>query len=276
METRYSADPVRYSRMTTGELRDTFLLENLFETGKIQLVYSEIDRAIVGGVLPAKKAIALTSADELRADYFCQRRELGVINIGQPGMIEVDGTEYHMANLDGLYIGQGSQSIRFQSKDSKHPACYYLLSYPAHTSFPTQQAKKSDAEAVHLGSDAECNKRTIYKYIHPAGIQSCQLVLGFTELADGNIWNTMPAHTHARRMEVYFYFNIEGDHVVFHLMGPPEETRHLVVRNRQAVLSPSWSLHSGAGTRRYSFIWGMGGENQAFDDMDWVEMSSLR
>jgi len=276
MQTRYSADPVRYPRMTTAELRETFLLENLFESGTIQMIYAEIDRAIVGGVVPTKKPLELASADELRAGYFCERRELGVINIGKSGTIEVDGQAFKMDNLDGLYIGQGSQSIRFQSDNPKDPAGYYLLSYPAHTSFPTKQAKKADAEAVHLGSDAECNKRTIYKYIHPAGIQSCQLVLGFTELAEGNIWNTMPAHTHARRMEVYFYFNLQEDHVVFHLMGPPEETRHLVVRNRQAVLSPSWSLHSGAGTQRYSFIWGMGGENQAFDDMDWVAMNTLQ
>jgi len=276
METRYSADPVRYPRMTTKEIRDTFLLQNLFKPGTIQMVYSEIDRVVVGGAIPAENAIELLSADELRSDYFCQRRELGVINIGQPGTIKVDGTDYHLANLDGLYIGQGSRSIQLKNTDSKEPACYYLLSYPAHQSLPTKQAKKADAEAVHLGSDAESNKRTIYKYIHPAGIASCQLVMGFTELAEGNIWNTMPPHTHARRMEVYLYFNIQTDHVVFHFMGPPEETRHLVVRNREAVLSPSWSLHSGAGTARYSFIWGMGGENQAFDDMDNIAIKMLK
>ncbi|MBN1781567.1 5-dehydro-4-deoxy-D-glucuronate isomerase [bacterium] len=276
METRYSADPVRYARMTTNELREAFLLANLFQPGTIQLVYSEIDRAIAGGAVPAGKDIGLTSADELRADYFCQRRELGVMNIGAKGAVEVDGTVYDMDPLDGLYIGCGSKSVSFHSEKSGDPAVFYLLSYPAHKAYPTKQAKKADAAAVHLGSDEDCNKRTIYKYIHPDGIQSCQLVLGFTELADGNIWNTMPAHTHARRMEVYLYFAIEADHVVFHLMGPPEETRHIVVRNRQAVLSPSWSLHSGAGTKRYSFIWGMGGENQAFDDMDWIDMKTLK
>ncbi|MBN2104000.1 5-dehydro-4-deoxy-D-glucuronate isomerase [bacterium] len=276
MDTRYSADPVRYLRMTTQELRDTFLLQNLFIPGSLCTVYSEIDRVVIGGAIPTKKTIELSSADELRADYFCQRRELGVINIGECGTIEVDGTVYKMDNLDALYIGQGSKAIQLTSNNPDNPACYYLLSYPAHKSFPTKQAKKAEAEAVHLGSDAESNKRTIYKYIHPAGIQSCQLVMGFTELAEGNIWNTMPPHTHARRMEVYLYFNIPGDHVVFHLMGPPDETRHLVVRDRQAVISPSWSLHSGAGTARYSFIWGMGGENQAFDDMDGIEMKMMK
>jgi 4-deoxy-L-threo-5-hexosulose-uronate ketol-isomerase len=276
METRYSADPVRYPRMTTDELRESFLLESLFEPGKIRMVYTVIDRVITGGAVPAGKALELTSADELRAQYFCERRELGVINTGGSGSIQVDGLTYDMENLDGLYIGMGSRSIVFSSKNSNNPAFFYLLSYPAHQSYPTRQAKRADAEAVNLGSDAECNKRTIYKYIHPDGIQSCQLVLGFTELAEGNIWNTMPPHTHARRMEVYLYFNIESDHIVLHLMGPPGETRHLVVRNREAVLSPSWSLHAGAGTRRYSFVWGMGGENQAFDDMDWIDMKQLK
>ena len=276
MKTIYTADPVRYTRMTTDELRESFLLDTLFETGSIQMIYSDVDRAIVGGAVPGADPLILSSADELRADFFCQRRELGVLNTGGRGRITVDGSVFEMENRDGLYVGLGSQDIRFESLDAGNPAYYYLLSYPAHTGYPTQHAKKADAAAVDLGSDAECNKRTIFKYIHPDGIKSCQLVLGFTELAEGSVWNTMPAHTHARRMEVYFYFDIQEKHVVFHMMGSPGETRHIVVRNRQAVLSPSWSLHSGAGTSKYTFVWGMGGENQAFDDMDWVEMDRLK
>ena len=276
MKTIYTADPVRYTRMTTDELRESFLLDTLFETGCIQMIYSDVDRAIVGGAVPGADPLILSSADELRADFFCQRRELGVLNTGGRGRITVDGSVFEMENRDGLYVGLGSQDIRFESLDAGNPAYYYLLSYPAHTGYPTQHAKKADAAAVDLGSDAECNKRTIFKYIHPDGIKSCQLVLGFTELAEGSVWNTMPAHTHARRMEVYFYFDIQEKHVVFHMMGSPGETRHIVVRNRQAVLSPSWSLHSGAGTSKYTFVWGMGGENQAFDDMDWVEMDRLK
>ena len=276
MKTIYTADPVRYTRMTTDELRESFLLDTLFETGSIQMIYSDVDRAIVGGAVPGADPLILSSADELRADFFCQRRELGMLNTGGRGRITVDGSVFQMENRDGLYVGLGSQDIRFESLDAGNPAYYYLLSYPAHTGYPTQHAKKADAAAVDLGSDAECNKRTIFKYIHPDGIKSCQLVLGFTELAEGSVWNTMPAHTHARRMEVYFYFDIQEKHVVFHMMGSPGETRHIVVRNRQAVLSPSWSLHSGAGTSKYTFVWGMGGENQAFDDMDWVEMDRLK
>ena len=188
----------------------------------------------------------------------------------------MDGTTYEMAHGDGLYIGRGSEDIRFESLDKNDPAYYYLLSYPAHKAYPTTSAKKADAAAVNLGSQEESNKRTIYKYIHPDGIQSCQLVMGFTELEAGNVWNTMPAHTHERRTEIYFYFDMEDDTLVFHMMGMPDETRHVIVRNREAILSPSWSLHSGVGTGKYTFIWGMGGENQAFDDMDWIPMKDLK
>jgi 4-deoxy-L-threo-5-hexosulose-uronate ketol-isomerase len=276
METRYACDPVRYPRMSTEELRKTFLIDSLFGADRIQLVYSDLDRAIVGSAVPVKEVLRLASADELRARYFAERREIGVINTGGNGRITVDGSVFNLGNRDGLYVGRGSKEIAFTSDRPEDPAFFYLLSYPAHKEYRTSLARVEDAATVQLGSDAECNRRTIRKHIHADGIQSCQLVMGFTELAEGSVWNTMPPHTHARRMEVYLYFDIENDHAVFHLMGPPEETRHIVIRNRQAVLSPSWSLHSGVGTKRYAFVWGMGGENQAFDDMDAVGMGQLR
>lgn len=275
METRYTADNIRYRMMDAKELRKSFLVENLFEDNQITLVYTDADRGIVGSAVPVKNDLMLTAAGELASDYFTQRREIGVINVGAEGKITVDGKIFEMENRDGLYIGRGSKDISFSSENPAEPAAYYLLSYPAHTEYPTVHAKKEDAAAVNLGSGEEANKRTIYKYIHPEGIKSCQLVLGFTELAPGSVWNTMASHTHERRTEIYMYFDIGEKDVVFHFMGVPEETRHLVIRNRQAVISPSWSIHSGAGTRNYTFIWGMGGENQAFDDMDWVEMERL-
>lgn len=276
MEVRYLADSVRYQRMNTTELREIFLLEKLFNTGKIDLVYTEADRGIAGSAVPTGTMLKLEAGKELASDYFAQRREVGVINVGSKGFLKVDGKEYEMGNLDGLYISRGSREIHFTSEDASDPAYFYILSYPAHKEYPTTPAKLADAETVNLGSKDEANERTIYKYIHPAGIKSCQLVMGFTVLKEGSIWNTMSAHTHERRTEIYMYFDVAEKDVVFHFMGKPDETRHIVVRNRQAVVSPSWSIHSGAGTRRYSFIWGMGGENQAFDDMDFVEMDNLR
>jgi len=276
METKYLADQIRYQRMNTGELRETYLLENNFNPGSLDLVYSDSDRAIVGSAVPQKKELKLEGVKELSSDFFAQRREIGIINIGSEGTITVDGKTYSMDKLDGLYIGCGSKEICFSSEKEDDPAYFYILSYPAHKKYPTTQAKISDAEAVNLGSKAESNERTIYKYIHPAGIKSCQLVMGFTILAEGSVWNTMPAHTHERRTEVYMYFDLDENAVLFHLMGKPEETRHIVMRNRQAVLSPSWSIHSAAGTKKYSFVWGMGGENQEFADMDGIEMGRLR
>lgn len=276
METRYAADPVRFKTMTTEEVRENFLIENLFKADEIVMVYSNVDRAIAGSACPVSKALTLGTADELRADFFCQRRELGVLNIGQTGKVTVDGTEYEMANRDGLYVGMGAKEIRFESADSATPAEFYLISYPAHQSYPTTHARKADAAAVNLGSEAQSNKRTIFKYIHPEGIKSCQLVMGFTELATGSVWNTMPAHTHARRMEVYLYFGMDENDRVFHMMGEPTQTRHIVTASKQAVISPSWSIHSGVGTGAYTFCWGMGGENQTFDDMDAVGMDEIR
>jgi 4-deoxy-L-threo-5-hexosulose-uronate ketol-isomerase len=276
MEVRYSADQVRMQRMNTAELRQTFLLDRLFQTGQIQLVYSEIDRAVVGAAAPTHQPLKLAAGKELAADRFCERRELGVINVGQPGTVQVDGQGYTLANRDALYVGRGSKEVIFASADLANPAAFYLLSYPAHAACPTTPARKADAEAVTLGTEAQANVRTIYKYIHPGGIKSCQLVMGFTELAAGSVWNTMPPHTHERRSEVYLYFDVADDTLVYHFMGRPDETRHIVVRNRQAVIAPSWSIHSGAGTANYSFVWGMGGENQVFGDMDAIDIKAIR
>jgi len=276
MKIRYSADPVRYARMSSDELRSTFLIDTLFTAGVIDLLYSDIDRAIVGSAVPTGTPLALEAADELRAAYFTERRELGVLNVGSAGAVEVDGKAYELGHKDGLYVGRGSRAVSFHSADGTDPAAFYLLSYPAHAPYPTTLARRSDAAAAHLGSSAEANKRTIYKFVHAEGVRSCQLVMGFTELEPGSVWNTMPPHTHTRRMEVYFYFDMGKDTKVFHLMGKPDETRHIVVSNRQAVLSPSWSIHSGVGTGPYTFCWGMGGENQTFSDMDGVSMGGLK
>ncbi len=275
MEVRYAPDPERFQRMNTAEVRQQFLLADLFQPGQLKLVYWHTDRAIIGGVTPAGEPLTLEAGKELAADYFAERREIGVINIGGAGLITVDGAKYTMDRKDVLYIGRGSRDISFASRNGENPAQFYLVSYPAHQNYPTRHAKIDAATPVPLGSQAEANRRTIYKVIHAEGIQSCQLVMGFTELAEGSIWNTMPAHTHERRSEVYMYFDVAPDAVVFHLMGRPTETRHLVIRNGQIALSPSWSIHSGAGTRNYSFVWAMGGENQAFNDMDGVKMEEL-
>ena len=276
MEARYSVDNVRYQRMTTDEIRSSFLVDKLFLSDEITLLYSDIDRIIVGSAAPNTRKLVLSSAKELAAEYFTQRREIGVMNVGGTGKVIIDGEEYSMENRDGLYIGRGKRVIEFESAHEKDPALFYFLSFPAHRDYPTVLAKQSEAEAVNLGSRKESNQRTIYKYIHPGGIKSCQLVMGFTELEEGSVWNTMPAHTHERRMEVYFYFDIPDDAVVFHMMGRPSETRHITVKNRQAVISPSWSIHAGAGTANYTFIWGMGGENQEFGDMDHIAIRNLK
>ncbi len=276
MEVRYIADPIRFQRMTTNEIRESFLVEKLFQPGEMYLLYSDVDRAIIGSAVPGKKKLTLSASKELAAEYFCERRELGVLNIGGAGQVEVDGQVFKLQNKDGLYIGRGSREVIFSSEQAENPAAFYLLSFPAHASYPTRQAKLAEAEAVPLGSAEAANQRTIYKYIHPRGIPSCQLVMGFTVLAPGSVWNTMPPHTHERRMEVYLYFDMADEARVFHLMGTAEETRHIVVANRQAVISPSWSLHSGVGTGAYTFCWGMGGENQTFEDMDAVAIDQIK
>ncbi len=276
MEIRYSPDPVRFCRMTTQEVRENFLVESLFKPDEIKMVYSDIDRAIVGSAVPAGQSLSLTSADELRANYFCQRRELGILNIGGGGTLTIDEQNYKMSNLDCLYVGRGSKAIVFASDDAANPARYYLLSYPAHAEYPTVHIRRSQSTPVQLGSIEESNKRTIYKCIHPENAETCQLVMGYTILEPGCVWNTMPAHTHERRMEVYMYFDVAEGTRVFHFMGKPDETRHISVANGQAVISPSWSIHSGVGTGAYTFCWGMGGENQAFDDMDHLTIEDIK
>ena len=276
MKTLAAIDPVRAKSMNTAELREAFLLENLFRPEEISLVYSENDRAVIGSAVPQQEKLALGATKELAANYFAERREIGVLNIGSAGRVIVDAQTFELANRDMLYIGRGAKEIIFNSENPSAPAAFFLMSFPAHQTYPTRVARFSEAATVRLGAPENANQRTIYKYIHPGGIQSCQLVMGFTQLHNGSIWNTMPPHTHARRMEVYLYFDLPENARMFHFMGQPEETRHLVVANQQAVISPSWSIHCGAATSAYAFCWAMGGENQAFEDMDGVRMEQLR
>jgi 4-deoxy-L-threo-5-hexosulose-uronate ketol-isomerase len=276
MEVRNAPNAQSIQRMTTEELRRHFMAENVFCSGKITLIYSDVDRVIIGGIVPEAAPLPLTaSKKEMSAEYFCERREIGVINIGGTGNVTVDGKNFTLQAKDVLYIGRGSKEINFARSGDSEPV-FYLISYPAHKEYPTALATYADAEPQHLGSQKDANKRTIYKYIHVNGIKSCQLVMGMTELDEGSIWNTMPSHTHLRRSEVYMYFNLKPDAFVVHLMGEPDQTRNLIVRNRQAAISPSWSIHSGAGTTNYSFVWAMGGENQEFGDMDAVPMTELK
>jgi 4-deoxy-L-threo-5-hexosulose-uronate ketol-isomerase len=270
------ADAVRYGLMNTEELRETFLLEGMFEPGEIEFAYVDLDRTVIGSAVPTDKVLTLETEPELRADYFLERRELGVLNIGGAGSVTVDGKSFELGKLDVLYVGRGSKSVTFSSKNSKEPAYFYLLSYPAHAQYPTAMVKFADLQGLQLGAVETCNKRTIYKAIYKEGIKSCQLVMGFTLLESGSNWNTMPPHTHMRRSEVYFYFDVDPAHRVLHLMGPPDATSHLVVADKEVVVSPGWSIHAGVGTKNYAFCWGMGGENQAYDDMDPLTIADLR
>lgn len=277
MEVRYSPDQNGSKRMTTDELRKTFLIETLFQKNEIPMVYSDIDRSITGSAVPAAQTLKLeASKKEMASEYFCERREIGVMNIGEKGSIIIDGTEFKMNYRDALYISRGSKNIEFKSEDANKPANFYFVSYPAHKEYPTKHIKYEDAIHRKLGTIEDSNKRTINQYIHPNILQTCQVAMGLTELEDGSVWNTMPAHTHQRRSEVYMYFNLKPDAFVVHLNGSNEETRHIIIRDRQAVLSASWSMHSGCGTQSYSFIWAMGGENQEFDDMDNIAMKDLK
>jgi 4-deoxy-L-threo-5-hexosulose-uronate ketol-isomerase len=276
MKTRYSADRVRYKTMTTSELREAFLIQGLFRTGEIALEYLETERAVVGSAAPGKQPLKLEAGKELASEYFCERRELGVLNIGGAGKVTVDGTGYDMQKLDVLYVGRGSKEVLFSSAVPEAPAKFYLLSYPSHAVHPTRLCRPAEAESSRLGCAAESNVRTIRRYIHADGIKSCQLVMGVTVLEPGSVWNTMPAHTHERRSEVYLYFDLAEKAAVFHLMGPGGETRHLVVHDGEAVISPIWSIHSGVGTSAYTFCWGMGGENQVFGDMDGIGIPDLK
>jgi 4-deoxy-L-threo-5-hexosulose-uronate ketol-isomerase len=277
METRTTPDDVTYARMTTEELRRAFLFENLFEPGRVSMVYCDADRAIVGAAVPLARALSLEATKkEMAAEYFTERREVGIVNVGGGGRVVTGEAPYTLPAGDILYLGKGVKEIRFESDDPARPAQFYFVSFPAHAAFPAALARRAEAETSPLGSAAEANVRTIRRYIHARGVRSCQLVMGITELDEGSVWNTMPPHTHVRRTEVYMYFGLPADAVAMHIMGRPDETRSLVVRDRQAVLSPGWSIHAAAGTRHYSFVWAMGGENQEFSDMDSVNMQELK
>lgn len=277
MERRYASHPNEVKQFDTARLRQEFLIPRLFTPDKLELVLTHEDRLIVGGAEPVNGEVKLeTDLKRLGVSYFLERRELGAINVGGPGSIVVDGTEYELDTKDCLYVGKGSREVIFKSKDAAKPAKFYLNSAPAHKEFPTAKTTLDEAESAALGSIENSNERTIHRLIHENGIQSSQLVMGMTQLKTGNMWNTMPAHVHPRRMEAYMYFDLPEDSIVVHLMGAPDETRHIVMRNEQAVISPSWSIHSGVGTSNYTFIWGMAGDNKAYGDMDAVAMKDLK
>lgn len=280
MEIRQPSHPKDAKHYTTERLREEFLITALFTPDKVKRVYSHIDRIITMGFCPAKKALELGEnldiMKNLGTDYFLERRELGVINVGGNGTITADGNEYKLASLDGLYVGKGAKQVVFKSDDAKNPAKFYALSAPAHTTYPNVHIDITKAKKVQMGDDSTSNKRVINQYLHPDVMESCQLSMGMTEMAEGNVWNTMPCHTHERRMEVYFYFGIDDNNAVFHYMGEPDETRHVVLRNEEAIISPSWSIHSGCGTKAYKFIWGMVGENKTFTDMDHIAVNDLK
>lgn len=273
---RHTHHPSSLKEMNTEQMREAFAITDLFKQGEVSFVYSHYDRMIIGGAMAATKEVLLGNYDPLKSEFFLQRREMGIINIGGKGKLKAAGETYAMDKLDCVYLGRGTEQVSFLSDDENSPAKFFILSAPAHATHPNRQMKNADATAAPLGSPATSNERIIYKYIHQDGIASCQLVMGLTILKQGSVWNTMPAHTHNRRMEVYLYFDIAEDQRVFHLMGEPNETRHLVLGDGEAVISAPWSIHSGCGTSNYSFIWGMAGENQSFTDMDFVEIKQLR
>ncbi|MBR1586982.1 MAG: 5-dehydro-4-deoxy-D-glucuronate isomerase [Kiritimatiellae bacterium] len=276
MDVRYTVGKNEYRRMTTQELRDAFLNTALCQPGKVNLMYCEVERGIAGFAVPTGKALSLPAGKELASDYFCERRELGVLNVGGEGTVTVDGTKYALRRLDVLYVGKGAKKVTFASKSAKNPAAFYLASYPAHKEFPARLIKFEDANHRRLGKVEDCNVRTIHQFILPGKCDSCQLVMGFTRLEPGSNWNTMPAHTHERRTEMYMYFDIDDDATVFHFMGTGDETRHIAMHDHDVVVSPMWSIHAGVGTRAYTFCWAMGGENQVFDDMDGIAVNALR
>lgn len=276
MEQRYEASPREVERMNTKELRADFLVESLFATGKANYVYSHYDRMVMGGIIPTGRAINLSNSETLKSKYFLERREAGIINIGGKGTITADGKKYKLNKLSCLYLGRGTKKVSFKSDSKKTPAKFFLFSAPAHKNYPNTLYTKEKALPFVLGASETSNHRTIYKYIHGDGIQSCQVVMGLTVLQDGSVWNTMPAHTHDRRSEVYLYFDVPKNQGVMHFMGKPQETRHLWVQNNQAIISPPWSIHAGSGTASYSFIWAMAGENQDFTDMDFFELKMIR
>ncbi len=276
LETRYSNHPEDSKFYTTDELRDHYLVEEVFVDDEANFVYSHNDRIIAGGIKPVNGGVVLGAGKELGTEFFFQRREGGIINVGGKGKVKLDGEEFDMGQYDGLYIGMGTKDVEFRSEDRENPAKFYFNSSPAQKRYETRIITLEQAKKVHLGNPENLNKRTINQYVHPDVCESCQLVMGMTNFEEGSVWNTMPAHTHERRMEVYFYFNLKKEDMVFHMMGQPQETRHIIVKNEQAVISPSWSIHSGVGTGKYTFIWGMCGENIEFTDMDHVDMQEMR
>ncbi len=276
MEIRFQSSPKEVKGMCTEELRANFLVQQLMKPDEITLVYSHYDRVIIGGVKPLQKKVELPNEAELRADYFLMRREIGIINVGGAGSVEADGVSYELNKLDALYLGMGTKAVSFSSKSKDDAACFFLMSTTAHHTYPNTKMTKEEASPVNLGETATANKRTIYKYIHADGIKSCQLVMGLTVLAEGSVWNSVPPHTHTRRMEAYFYFDVPEQHRIFHLMGEPTETRHIVMANHEAVISPPWSVHCGPGSTNYGFIWAMAGENYTFTDMDPVAIAEMR
>lgn len=276
MKVLHAVHPDDFKSYGTEKIRAQFLLANLKEIDKANFVYTHYDRMIIGLVHPVSTSVPLDNFSNLRSDFFLERREVGIINVGGPGIVEVDGVSFSVNKLDALYIGKGAKDVHFQSLQSIDPAVFYLLSTPAHTAHPVTLLERKDAFSAVMGSLDTANERRIIRYIHKDGIQSCQLVMGLTILANGSVWNTMPAHVHDRRMEAYFYFDVEEDQRVFHFMGEPQETRHILMGNHEAAVSPPWSIHSGSGTKNYSFIWGMGGENLDYADMDPVAIQDIR
>jgi 4-deoxy-L-threo-5-hexosulose-uronate ketol-isomerase len=276
MKIRYAEHPDDVKHYDTKTMREHFLFENVFVKDEVSLCYTHVDRMVFGGAFPVEKSLRLEGGKDFGSDVFLDRRELGVICIAGQGKVSADGTEYAMKKGDGLYVGKGVKDLVFSSAAKNDPPKFYLASAPAHTAYPVVFIPIEKANPRKLGEAATVNVRTIYQYVHPAVCQSCQLVMGMTVLEEGSVWNTMPCHTHERRMEVYLYFDIKPGAVVFHMHGQPDETRHIVMNNEQAVISPSWSIHSGAGTAAYTFIWAMAGENQTFDDMDTVPTDKLR
>lgn len=268
MEIRFQNSPNEVRKMDTTALRENFLISSLMKDDQITLVYSHYDRVIIGGAKPVHTTLDLPNEPELRAEFFLERRELGIINTGGSGKVMADGTTYSLEKLDALYLGKGTRSVSFQAVDPTQPPVFFLMSAPAHHTYANRSMTRDEASPVKLGDVSTSNQRTIYKYIHQDGIQSCQLVMGLTVLEHGSIWNSVPPHTHTRRMEAYFYFDVPADHRVFHFMGQPQETRHIVMANHEAVISPPWSVHFGSGTTNYGFIWAMAGENYTFTDMD--------
>jgi 4-deoxy-L-threo-5-hexosulose-uronate ketol-isomerase len=276
MESRYLPDQARTKTLDTNGLRDAFLVEKVFVPGQVSLFHFDVDRSVIGGIMPTTAPLTLEAPPELRATYFFERREGGIINTGGPGKVTADDQTFQVKKKECVYIGRGTKKVVFESDDPKDPAGFYLTSFAAHQAFPTAHAGLDKARIKNLGNQEEANRRKLHQYIHMEGIRSCQLVMGFTEIESGSVWNTQPPHTHTRRCEIYFYFDLPAEARLMHFMGTPEETRHIVVADRQAVASPVWSMHFGAGTNNYTFIWAMGGENQAFDDMDQVPLSRLR